>query len=80
MTKEIETNQVIQSSQNENTEREQPQEKQSVGEEAAAKDCSQPTGPIPYPQRLNKHKLVSTSLSLWRYLRNCTSIFHLLML
>ena len=28
-----------------------------MGEETAAKDCSQPTAPIPYPQRLNKHKL-----------------------
>ena len=26
-------------------------------EETAAKDCSQPIAPIPYPQRLKKHKL-----------------------
>ena len=57
VTEEVETKEVIQSSQNDNTEREQPQEKQSVGEETAAKDCSQPTAPIPFPQRLKKHKL-----------------------
>ena len=28
-----------------------------MGEETASKDCSQPTAPIPYPQRLKKHKL-----------------------
>ena len=51
------TEEVIQSSQNDNTEREQPQEKQSMGEETATKNCSQPTARIPYPQRLKKHKL-----------------------
>ena len=57
MTEEVETEEVIQTSQNDNTEREQPQEKQSVGEETAKKDSPQPIAPIPYPQRLKKHKL-----------------------
>ena len=57
VTEEVETEEVIQTSQNDNTEREQPQEKQSVGKETAAKDRSQPIAPIPYPQRLKKHKL-----------------------
>ena len=57
MTKEVETEEVIQTSQNDNTERELPQEKQSVGEETVAKDCPQPIAPIPYPQHLKKHKL-----------------------
>ena len=57
VTEEVETEKVIQTSQNDNTEREQPQEKQSVGEETEAKDCPQPIAPISYPQRLNKHKL-----------------------
>ena len=54
---EVETEKVIQPSQNDNTEGEQPQEKPFVGEETAAKDCSQPIAPILYPQRLKKHKL-----------------------
>ena len=28
-----------------------------MGEETEAKDSSQPVAPIPYPQRLKKHKL-----------------------
>ena len=42
VTKEVEIEKVIQTSQNDNTEREQPQEKQSVGEETEVKDCPQP--------------------------------------
>ena len=57
VTKEVENEEVIQSIQNDNTEREQPQEKQSVGEKTKTKDCSQPIAPIAYPQRLKKHKL-----------------------
>ena len=40
---------ATQSSHNDNTEREHPQEKQSVGEETEAKDSSQPIPPILYP-------------------------------
>ena len=54
---EVETEKVIQTSQNDNTEREQPQEKNFVGEETEAKGHPQPIAPIPYPQRLKKHKL-----------------------
>ena len=57
MTEEIETEKVIKPSQNDNTEREQPQEKQSVVDKTKAKDCSQPIATIPYPQCLKKHKL-----------------------
>ena len=57
VTKELETEKVIQTSQNENTEREQPQEKKFMGEETEAKDCPQPIAPIPYSHRLKKHKL-----------------------
>ena len=57
VTKEVENEEVIQSIQNDNTEREQPQQKQSVGEKSETKDCSQPIAPIAYPQRLKKHKL-----------------------
>ena len=28
-----------------------------MGEETEAKDCPQPIAPIPYPQRLKKHKM-----------------------
>ena len=57
LTEEVETEKVIQPGQNDNTEREQPQEKQSVGDKTEAKDYPQPIAPIPYPQRLKKHKL-----------------------
>ena len=57
VTEEVETEKDIQTSQNDNTEREQPQEKQSVGEKTEAKDRPPPIAPIPYPQRLKKHKL-----------------------
>ena len=57
VTEEVETEKVIQLDQNDNTEREQPQEKQSVGDKTETKDCPQPIAPIPYPQRLKKHKL-----------------------
>ena len=57
MTEEVETEKVTQTSQNDNPEREQPQEKQSVGEETEAKDCPPLIAPIPYPQRLKKYKL-----------------------
>ena len=57
VTEEVETEKVIKSSQNDNTEREQPQEKQAVGKETEANECTQPIAPIPYPQRLKKHKL-----------------------
>ena len=57
VTEEVETEKVIQPGQNGNTEREHPQEKQSVGDTIEAKDCPQPITLIPYPQRLKKHKL-----------------------
>ena len=57
VTEEVETEKVIQPSQNDNTKREQPQEKQYVGDKTEAKDCPQPITPISYPQRLKKHKL-----------------------
>ena len=57
---EVETEEVIQASQNDKIEREQPQEKKSVEEETEVKDrqtTTEPTIPIPYPQRLKKNKL-----------------------
>ena len=54
--REVETEEVIQTSQTDNTEREQPQEKIFWGDETEAKD-HQPIAPIPYPQCLKKHKL-----------------------
>ena len=57
VTEEVETEKVIPPSQNDNADREQPQEKQSVGNTTEAKDNPQPIAPIPYPQRLKKHKL-----------------------
>ena len=57
---EVETEEVIQTSQNDKTKREQPQEKKYVEEETVAKDrpaTNKPTAPIPYPQRLKKNKL-----------------------
>ena len=54
---EVQTEKVIQPGQNDNTYREQPQEKQSVGNTTEAKDNPQPIASIPYPQRLKKHKL-----------------------
>ena len=57
MTKEVEAEKVIQPSQNDDADREQPQEKQSVGNTTEAKDNPQPIASIPYPQRLKKHKL-----------------------
>ena len=57
---EVETEEVVQTSQNDKTEMEQPQEKKSVGEETKAKDqltMTEPTAPIPYPQHLKKNKL-----------------------
>ena len=57
MTKEVETEKFIQPGQNDDADREQPQEKQSVGNTTEAKDNPQPRAPISYPQRLKKHKL-----------------------
>ena len=57
VTEEVETEKVIQPGQNDDADREQPQEKQSVGNTTEAKDDPQPMVPIPYPQRLKKHKL-----------------------
>ena len=57
VTEEVEIEKVIQPDQNDNTEREQPYDKQSVGDKTKAKDCPQPIAQIPYPQRLKKHKL-----------------------
>ena len=57
VTKEVETKKVIQPGQNDDADREQPQEKQSVENTTEAKDNPQPMAPIPYPQRLKKHKL-----------------------
>ena len=51
--KEVETEKVIQLGQNDDADREQPQEKQSVGNTTEARDNPL----IPYPQRLKKHKL-----------------------
>ena len=53
---EVETEKVIQTNQNDNTDREQPQEKNFGGDEIEAKD-HQPIALIPYPQHLKKHKL-----------------------
>ena len=50
---EVENEKVIQPGNNDDADREQPQEKQSVGNTTEAKD----NPPIPYPQRLKKHKL-----------------------
>ena len=60
MIREVETEEVIQTSRNDKTEREKPQEKKSVGEETEAKDqpaTTEPTASIPYPQHLKKNKL-----------------------
>ena len=57
---EVENEEVVQTSQNDKTKREQPQEKKSVGEENEAKDqlaTTEPTAPISYPQCLKKNKL-----------------------
>ena len=57
---EVETEEVIQTSQNDKLEREQRHEKKSVEEETEAKDqptTIEPTVPIPYPQHLKKNKL-----------------------
>ena len=50
---EVETEKVIQPSQNGNTDQEQLNEKQSVENSIEAKASL----PVPYPQRLKKHKL-----------------------
>ena len=50
---EVETEKVIQPSQNDDADKEQPQEKQSVRNTTEARD----NPPIPYPQRLKKNKL-----------------------
>ena len=57
VTEEVESKKVIQPNQNDNTDMEQPQEEQSVGDKIEAKDNPQPIAPILYPQRLKKHKL-----------------------
>ena len=52
---EVEIEEVIQTSQNDKTEREDPQEKKFGGEETEAKDqlvTIEPIAPIPYPQHL----------------------------
>ena len=56
MIEEVETDEVIHTSQTDNTEREQPQEKKFGGDKTEAKD-HQPIAPIPYPQLLKKNKL-----------------------
>ena len=50
---EVETEKVIQPSQNDNTDQEQLNEKQSAENSTKAKASL----PVPYPQRLKKHKL-----------------------
>ena len=50
---EVENEKVIQPGQNDDADREQLQEKQSVGNTTEARD----NPPIPYPQRLKKHRL-----------------------
>ena len=60
MIKEVETEEVTQTSQDDKIEREQPQEKKSAEKETEAKDRSTTTKPtilISYPQRLKKNKL-----------------------
>ena len=57
MTEEVETEKVIQPGQNDDADREQPQEKQSVENTTGEKDNQQPIAPILYPQHLKKHKL-----------------------
>ena len=60
MIEEVETEKVIQTSQNDKIEREQPQEKKSVEEKTEAKDrptMTEPNVPILYPQRLKNNKL-----------------------
>ena len=57
---EVEIEEVFQTSHNDKTEREQPQETKSMGEETEAKDqptTTEPTASIPYPQPLKKNKL-----------------------
>ena len=57
---EVETDEVTQTNQDDKIEREQPQDKKSTEEETEAKDrptTTEPTVPIPYPQRLRKNKL-----------------------
>ena len=57
---EVEIEEVFQTSHNDKTEKEQPQETKSMGEETDAKDqptTTEPTAPISYPQRLKKNKL-----------------------
>ena len=58
--KEVEIEEVTQTSQDDKIERELPQEKKFAEEETEAKDrptITKPTVPIPYPQRLKKNKL-----------------------
>ena len=50
---EVKTEKVIQPSQNDDADKEQPNEKQSARNTTEAKD----NPPTPYPQRLKKHKL-----------------------
>ena len=60
MIKEVEIEEVTQTSQDDKIEREQPQEKKFAKEETEAKDrptITKPTIPISYPQRLKKNKL-----------------------
>ena len=53
---EVEIEEVIQTSQIDNIEKEQPQEKNFGGDKTEAKD-HQPIALIPYPQSLKKHKM-----------------------
>ena len=60
MIDEVETDEVTQTSHDDKIKREEPQEKQSAKEKTEAKDqptTTEPTIPIPYPQRLRKNKL-----------------------
>ena len=50
---EVETEKVIQPGQNDDVDKEQPNEKQSAENTTKARTSL----PIPYPQRLRKHKL-----------------------
>ena len=61
---EVETEKVIQSSQTDKAVGEQPHQKKLDEEETEAKDrpnMTEPTIPIPYPQRLKKSKLDKNS-------------------
>ena len=72
---ELETEKVIQLGQNDDADKEQPNEKQSVENTTEARASL----PIPYPQRLKKHKLDKQFTKFMEVFKRYTSITHLLM-